>query len=188
MLRPRDIKNQKFRSGIKGYRMEDVDKFLEQVYFDYQALYFENLRLYEENDDLKAKVEDYAAKESYFDEAKKMALEVMDATNKCVKKKYEDAENKVRGLLDKAQADARCITEGAYDDGNTIIKNAEKEAFEKADKIINDAKEKTAVINEQNEELFRKYVRMKKRIMILIEAEAKIMNQADTYVLNKDEE
>lgn len=188
MLRPRDIKNQKFRSAIKGYRMEDVDKFLEKVYFDYQALYVENLRLYEENDELKIKIEDYAAKESYFDEAKKMALEVVDATNKYVKKKYDDAQGKVRSLLDKAQTDARTIREGAYDDGNAIIKNAEKEAFEKADKIINDAKEETAVINEQNEELFRKYVRMKKRIMLLIEAEAKIMNQADTYVLKNDEE
>ncbi len=188
MLRPRDIKNQKFKAGFSGYRKEDVDAFIKKVYLDYQELYVENLRLYEENDDLKIKIEDYAAKEEYFDEAKKMAVEVMNATNECVKKKYADAQEEVRAMLDKAQVNAASITEGAYNDAGSIIKNAEKEALESAGKIINDAKEETAKINSQNEELLKKYMRMKKRILMLIEAEAKIMNQADTYVLDKEEE
>ena len=64
MLRPRDIKNKKFKNGFSGYRKDEVDSFLKQVYLDYQELYVENLRLYEENDDLRIKVEDFTARES----------------------------------------------------------------------------------------------------------------------------
>ncbi len=188
MLRPRDIKNQKFKSGFSGYRRDAVDKFLKEVYLDYQELYVENLRLYEENDDLKIKVEDYAARERYLDEAKAMAVQVMDATNTCVKNKYSEAQETVRKMLDKAQLDAQSITEGAYADSSAIIKSAEREAFEKADKIINDAKAEAAKINAANDELKRKYMRMKERIMMLIEAEAKIMAQGDTYVFGEEEQ
>lgn len=187
MLRPRDIKNKKFKNGFSGYRKDEVDSFLKQVYLDYQELYVENLRLYEENDDLKIKVEDFTARESYLDEAKQMAVQVMDATNQCVKKKYSDAQEEVRKMLDKAQHNAQTITEGAYADGNAIIKNAEREAFEKADKILSDAKAETEKINKQNEELIRKYMRMKERMMMLIEAEAKIMRQADSYIFDDEE-
>jgi len=188
LLRPRDIKNKKFKSGINGYRKNEVDKFIKEVYLDYQEIYVENLRLYEETDDLKMKVEDYMAKENYLEEAKKMANQVMDATNICVKNKYSEAQDAVRKMLDKAQSDADKIIEGAYADSKEIIKEAEKEAFEKADKILSDAKEETERINAANDELLKKYIRMKKRIMMLIEAEAKIMRQADTYVFEEEEE
>ena len=71
LLRPRDIKSKKFKSGFNGYRKDEVEKFIKDVYLDYQELYIENLRLYEETDDLKIKVEDYAAKERMLEEAKK---------------------------------------------------------------------------------------------------------------------
>ncbi len=188
MLRPRDIKNHKFRSSFKGYRKDEVDKFLKEVYLDYQELYVENLSLMEENGDLKIKVEDYEAQAKYLDEAKKMANKVMDATNKCVKNKYAEAQNAVIKMLDKAKKDADSIIDGAYYDSKTIIRNAEKEAFEKADVILNAAKQEAERINAANDELIKKYMRMKKRIMMLIEAEAKIMSESDKYVFEKDEE
>ena len=187
MLRPRDIKNKKFKGGFNGYRKDEVDKFIKDVYLDYQELYIENLRLYEETDDLKIKVEDYTAKERYLEEAKIMANEVMNATNLCVKNKYAEAQDTVIKMLDKAQKDAEGILEDAYKDGKGIIKQAEREAFEKADKILADANAEAERIKAANEELVKKYMRMKKRIMMLIEAEAKIMQQSDTYVFSEEE-
>jgi len=188
LLRPRDIKSKKFKSSFGGYRKDEVDKFIKDVYLDYQELYIENLRLYEETDDLKIKVEDYTAKERYLEEAKKMANQVMDATNICVKNKYAEAQESVRKMLDKAQTDAESILEDAYADGKGIIKQAEREAFEKADKIISGAKAEAERIQAANDELVKKYYRMKKRIMMLIEAEAKIMQQSDTYVFSEEDD
>ena len=187
LLRPRDIKNKKFKSGFSGYRKDDVEKFIKDVYLDYQELYIENLRLYEETDDLKIKVEDYTAKERMLEEAKVMANQVMDATNLCVKNKYAEAQENVRKMLDKAQTEAESILQDAYADGKGIIKQAEREAFEKADKIINDAKAEEEKIKAETDALVKKYYRMKKRIMMLIEAETKIMQQSDTYVFGEED-
>lgn len=43
MLTPLDIENVKFRKSFKGYNVEDVDNFLDQLIKDYQKLYKENL-------------------------------------------------------------------------------------------------------------------------------------------------
>ena len=147
MLRPRDIKNHKFKSSFRGYRKDEVDKFLKEVYLDYQELYVENLRLLEENGDLRIEVEDYEAQAQYLEEAKKMANKVMNATNECVKNKYTEAQSAVIKMLDKAKKDADGIIDGAYSDSKTIIRNAEKEAFDKADIILNAVKEESAKIN-----------------------------------------
>ena len=187
MLRPRDIKNQKFRKSFHGYSCEDVESFIKAVYADYQELYVQNIKLYEENDDMRSRLDEYKAKEASLDEARNMAAAVMEATSKCARDKYDKARSDADAIIEKAQNTARNITEGAFADSSAIIKNAEKEAFVKADEIINNAKEEADKIKTQSEELRKKYMRMKKRIMMLIEAEAKIMDQGDAYVFGEDE-
>ena len=43
MLTPSDVENVKFRKSFKGYNVEDVDNFLDQLIKDYEKLYKENL-------------------------------------------------------------------------------------------------------------------------------------------------
>ena len=187
MFRPRDIKNQKFKRTFHGYSCDEVEKFVKDIYADYQELYVENIRLSEENDDMLNRLEEYKAKENSLDEVRNMAAAVMDATSKYANAKYKKANDEADAIIERANNSAKSITESAFADSSTIIKNAEKEAFAKADAIIKNANDEADKIKAVNEELVRKYIRMKKRIMMLIEAEAKIMEQGDTYVFGEDE-
>ena len=42
MLTPLDIENQRFSKSLKGYNLDEVDDFLDQLTIDYEKLYKEN--------------------------------------------------------------------------------------------------------------------------------------------------
>ena len=42
MITPRDIEEKVFSSGIKGYKKEEVDQFLDEIMLDMEALISEN--------------------------------------------------------------------------------------------------------------------------------------------------
>lgn len=46
-LTPMDIKNKEFKKGLRGYSVDEVDEFLEEVVNNYEELYKENSRLKE---------------------------------------------------------------------------------------------------------------------------------------------
>ena len=48
MLTPVDIHNQEFKRSFRGYDMEEIDDFLDQVVNDYEKLYRENDQLKKE--------------------------------------------------------------------------------------------------------------------------------------------
>ncbi|MFR3500102.1 MAG: DivIVA domain-containing protein, partial [Paraclostridium bifermentans] len=45
MLTPVDIENKEFKKGIRGYREDEVDEFLDLVKEDFENVYRENLEL-----------------------------------------------------------------------------------------------------------------------------------------------
>ena len=44
-LTPMDINNKEFKKGIRGYSVEEVDEFLDEVVENYEEVYKENSRL-----------------------------------------------------------------------------------------------------------------------------------------------
>ena len=57
-LTAKDILEKEFKSGMRGYKSEDVDKFLDLVIKDYEAFYQEIEELQQENMRLKKQLED----------------------------------------------------------------------------------------------------------------------------------
>jgi DivIVA domain-containing protein len=57
-LTAKDILEKEFKSGMRGYKPEDVDKFLDLVIKDYEAFYQEIEELQQENMRLKKQLED----------------------------------------------------------------------------------------------------------------------------------
>lgn len=47
MLTPLDIHNREFKRGLRGYSIDEVDEFLDEVIRDFESLYKENLELKE---------------------------------------------------------------------------------------------------------------------------------------------
>ena len=45
MITPLDIENKEFRRGLRGFKEEEVDEFLDEVKEDFEKLYKENIEL-----------------------------------------------------------------------------------------------------------------------------------------------
>jgi len=45
MITPLDIQHKEFKKGMRGYKEDEVDEFLDQVVVDYEKLYKENAEL-----------------------------------------------------------------------------------------------------------------------------------------------
>ena len=59
MLTPLDIENKRFSKSIKGYNLDEVDDFLDQLTIDYEKLYKENNELKNQLEDSKKDLEHY---------------------------------------------------------------------------------------------------------------------------------
>ena len=58
-LTPTDINNKEFKRGIRGYSVEEVDEFLDEVVESYEEVYKENSRLKESLSRVNEKLEHY---------------------------------------------------------------------------------------------------------------------------------
>ena len=99
MLTPLDIENKRFSKTLKGYNVDEVDDFLDQLTVDYE-------KLYKENADLKEKIEN-----------SKKDLE-----------HYRNVEHTLQNTLVMAQTTADDIKANAQSRADQIIRDAQSEA------------------------------------------------------------
>lgn len=106
MLTPLDIENKRFSKSIKGYNLDEVDDFLDQLTIDYE-------KLYKENNELKNQLED-----------SKKDLE-----------HYKNVEQTLQNTLIMAQSTADDIKANAQTRADQIIRDAQSEARRATDEI-----------------------------------------------------
>ncbi|MDR5657925.1 DivIVA domain-containing protein [Serpentinicella sp. ANB-PHB4] len=110
MLTPLDIQNKEFSRGLRGYREDDVDEFLDQIMISYE-------KLYKENSELKEKIE-------------KIHVEI---------DKYKNIEETLKNTLIVAQTSAEEVKNNAIKKSELIIEEAElraKQIIEKSNKEV----------------------------------------------------
>ena len=95
MLTPLDIHNKEFKRAMRGYEMNDVDDFLDEVIKDYEQIYKENLNLKEQIEEFK---DDIA--------------------------RYRDLEDTLHNTLILAQQTAEDVRQNAEKEAELIIANA----------------------------------------------------------------
>lgn len=111
MLTPVDIENKEFKKGIRGYREDEVDEFLDLVKEDFENVYRENL-------ELKDKIRMYQEQVNKFENieetlkatlitAQTAAEDTCSAANKKAKIIVEEAELRSRQII--GQANNRVI-------------------------------------------------------------------------------
>jgi cell division initiation protein len=59
MITPLEIQNKEFRRGIRGYKEDEVDEFLDKIILDYEKLYKENLELKDNLEGMHHQLEQY---------------------------------------------------------------------------------------------------------------------------------
>ena len=108
-LTPMDINNKEFKRGIRGYKPDEVDEFLDEVVENYEELYKENSRLKESITRLKDKVEHYERLEATIQNTLLLAQNAAEQAKETSQKEADlivnNANETAQKILDKAHND-----------------------------------------------------------------------------------
>ena len=99
MITPLEIQEKEFGRGLKGFKEEEVNEFLDQITLDLERLLADNEQLYKENQQLKEEL-----------------------------KKFQESEHSVINTLETAKALMNDISVSAEKRAQILLKNAELEA------------------------------------------------------------
>ena len=110
-----DINNKEFKRGLRGYSVEEVDEFLDQVVENYEELYKENSRLKESLSRVNEKLEHYEKLEATIQNTLLLAQNAADQAKESSEKQAEliigNANETAQRILDKAHGDVISIND-----------------------------------------------------------------------------
>lgn len=117
-ITPMEINNKEFKRAFRGYDIDDVDDFMEQVVDDYEKLFKENAALREKINVLNEKMEHYTSIESTLQNTLVLAQGAADQAKSNSSKEAEliikNANDTAQKIIDKAQTEVVKIT-GEYE-------------------------------------------------------------------------
>lgn len=101
-MTPLDVRNKKFRKGMRGYQCAEVEKFLESIDQEFESVYCENFELRERTKALEKEIGH-----------------------------YRQMEKTLRQTLVAAQQTAEEVTKAAHYEAELILKEAEQNKLSK---------------------------------------------------------
>lgn len=119
MLTPLDIENKRFSKTIKGYNVDEVDDFLDELTIDYEKLYKENSELREQVEKDKKDLEHYKNVEHTLQNTLVMAQTTADDIK-------SNAQLRADQIIRDAQSEARRATEEITKEEFEIRKRTEE--------------------------------------------------------------
>lgn len=106
MIMPLDIQNKEFSKGVRGYKEEEVDQFLDMLTLDYEKVLDDN-RL------LKLKVSELERELEKKKQSEDAVMETLATTKSLMQDISESAEKRAKILLKNAELDAEVIVREA---------------------------------------------------------------------------
>ncbi len=106
MIMPLDIQNKEFSKGVRGYKEDEVDQFLDMLTLDYE-------KLLEDNRLLKQKISDLEKELEKKTRAEDSVMETLATTKSLMQDISESAEKRAKILLKNAELDAEVIVREA---------------------------------------------------------------------------
>ncbi len=119
MLTPLDIENKRFSKTLKGYNVDEVDDFLDQLTIDYEKLYKENAELKEKIENDKKDLEHYRNVEHTLQNTLVMAQTTADDIK-------ANAQSRADQIIRDAQSEAKRATESVTKEEFEIRKRTEE--------------------------------------------------------------
>lgn len=119
MLTPLDIENKRFSKTLKGYNVDEVDDFLDELTIDYEKLYKENAELREQIEENKKDLEHYKSVEHTLQNTLVMAQTTADDIK-------ANAQTRAEQIVRDAQSEARRATEEITKEEFEIRKRTEE--------------------------------------------------------------
>lgn len=125
MLTPNDIENKVFKkSKMKGYDIDDVEDFLEQLLADYESLYKENAEIKDKFNAMQESI-------SY----------------------YKSVEEGINKTIENAQATADNMKEVAKREAETIKQEAEADARRHIEELNNEIRRKEELLEDKKKQM-----------------------------------
>ncbi|MDR2295438.1 MAG: DivIVA domain-containing protein [Clostridiales Family XIII bacterium] len=119
MITPLDIQNKEFTKGVRGYKEEEVDSFLDLITLDFEKLIQDNRRLKESIAVLTEEVERYRGSEN-------AVLETLEAAKALMGDISVSAEKRAEILLRNAEMDAERIQREARESVERLTEESVK--------------------------------------------------------------
>lgn len=108
MLTPLDIHNKEFKKSLRGYEIDEVDEFLDEVIKDFESLYKENL-------DLKEQIQAQKDNLNRYKEMEDTLQSTMVLAQKMAEEAKKNAEKESELIIREARSKAEQIVAGAED-------------------------------------------------------------------------
>ena len=125
MLTPNDIENKVFKkSKMKGYDIDDVEDFLEQLLADYEAIYKENAEIKDKFNAMQESI-------SY----------------------YKSVEEGINKTIENAQSTADNMKEVAKREAETIKQEAEADARRHIEELNNEIRRKEELLEDKKKQM-----------------------------------
>ncbi|KRK49539.1 DivIVA domain-containing protein [Secundilactobacillus kimchicus] len=157
VLSPVDIHNKEFSTKLRGYNIDEVNDFLEQIIKDYQITLDENKKLTEQL--------------ATSDEKLKYFTELKDSLNQSIIVAQEAADK----VKNNSQREAEIINQEAQKQATDIV-NA---ANEKADQLVNGAVEQAKRLAIETDDL-KKGVRVfRQRLEVMLDTQLEVVKGGD---------
>ena len=106
MIMPLDIQNKEFSKGVRGYKEEEVDQFLDMLTRDYE-------KVLEDNRSLKLKVSELESELEKKKQSEDAVMETLATTKSLMQDISQSAEKRAKILLKNAELDAEVIVREA---------------------------------------------------------------------------
>lgn len=113
MITPLDIQNKTFGKGVRGYKEDEVDGFLDLVIIDYE-------KTLAENRELKIKLKDALADIEKYKNAESTVMETIETARALMRDISGSAEKRAEIVLKNAELDAERIVREANEAGQKL--------------------------------------------------------------------
>jgi len=163
-LTPMDINNKEFKKGVMGYKVDEVDEFLDEVVENYEELYKDNALLKEKLTALNEQLEHYTKIETTIQNTLVLAQNAADQAKNSSEKEAEmlikNANETAQKILDKAHNDVVQINAEYEKTKQEFVKfrttfrnfmNTQMETFDNLEKDVNKNYSITTPIEEEDE-------------------------------------
>lgn len=157
VLSPDDIHNKKFSTKLRGYNIDEVNDFLEQIIKDYQITL-------KQNKDLQERLDASEGKLKYFNELK-------DSLNQSILVAQEAADK----VKTNSKKEADIITREAQKQASDIV----SEATDKSNQMIDDASQKAKRLSVETDDLKKQTRVFRQRLQVMLESQLEVVKSKD---------
>lgn len=157
VLSPQDIHNKEFSSKLRGYNVDEVNDFLDQIIKDYQIVL-------QENKDLQMQLNESRDKLTYFNDLK-------DSLNQSIIVAQEAADKVKANSKKEAEITNREAQKQADDTVNT--------AQLKADKVLAEAAKRAKKLAIETDDLKKSTRVFRQRLQVMLESQLEVIKGSD---------